>query len=189
MVETLLAAVVSGAFGLAGGALISRMTLQRSAAEERRAQRLNAADAILPGVRLLRQMLRELPTNRDAARWVQAVAELFAAMDGVITRLPDSWGHLERSLRAALGEVVGPVAVSDIDPEMREFELAEYSRQWAMHAEEYFAYAIHRVELWRDDPKRGDVAAPELLSFDGWLYAHDLSDYRPFGQRRRRILR
>lgn len=187
--ETLLAAVVSGAFGLAGGALISRMTLQRSAAEERRAQRLNAADAILPGARLLRQMLRELPTNRDVGRWVEAVAELVAAMDGVITRLPNSWGHLERSLRAALGEVVGPVAVSDIDPEMREFELAEFSQQWGMHTEEYFDYVIHRLQLWRDDPKRGAAVAPELLSFDGWLYAHGLSDYRPFGVRRRRVLR
>ena len=169
--------------------VISRTTLQRSAAEERRTQRLHAADSVLPGARRLRQLLRELPTNRDPAPWVEAVAEQFTAIDGVITRLPAPWGHLERSLRAALGEVVGPVAVSDVDPEMREFELAEYNRRWAMHAEEYFDYVIHRLQLWRDDPKRGDVAAPELLSFDGWLYAHGLSDFRPYGVRRRRSLR
>ncbi len=127
--------------------------------------------------------------NRDPVGWVEAVGALFTAMDGVITRLPERWGHLERSLRAALGEVVGPVAVSDVDPEMREYELAEYSRQWAMHAEEYFDYVIHRLQRWRDDPKRGDVVAPELLSFDGWLYTHELSDFRPHGVRRRRLLR
>lgn len=182
----LAAAVVGGLLLILSGVVADRLILHRQVGVERRVQRREAAEAVLPGLRKVRQLVRDASTSRDAKAWADAVWELFPAIDTVLTRLPDSWAHVERSVRAAIGEVAGPVVLSDLDPDLRSFDVVEYDRLWAAHAEEYLDYVIHRIQIWRDEPKRGTAAPPELLHYDAWLYDTGRVDYAPLGRRRRR---
>lgn len=179
-------AVVGGLFGLLVGVVGDRSVWRREVRAERREQRRQAAEAILPGLRTLRDLAREAAVSPDPHRWSKAVVDTFAAIDSVANRLPDRWLHLGHSVRAATGEVAGAVTFSDLDPAAREVPLPAYNRQWAMYAEEYLDYTIYRLQTWRDLPQLSRARAPELLNFDTWLYDTGRVDRVPLGWRRRR---
>lgn len=184
-------AAVGGAFGLLIGAAADRAVLHRQVVTERREQRKEAANRILPGIRRLRNLTRDAEVQRKPKTWSKAVVDSFAAIDEVTNRLPEGWRHLTQSVRIATGEVAGAVMFSDLGPQSRGAPLPAYDRQWAMYASEYLDYVILRVQRWRDEPKLGRTRVPNLLAFDDWLFQTGRTDKpsplgRGFGRRRRR---
>ena len=169
-------AVVSGIVGVLVGAVGDRAVLHRQVVTERREQRKEAANRILPGLRRLRGLAREAEVRRKPKTWSRAVVDCFAAIDDAANRLPDSWRHLTQSVRIATGEVAGAVTFSDLGPQSRDAPLPAYDHQWAMYASEYLDYVIFRVQQWRDEPKLGRTRVPRLVNFDHWLFETGRTD-------------
>lgn len=183
-------ASVAGTFGLLIGAATDRVVLRRQVVTERREQRREAADRILPGLRRLRDLTRDAEARRKPKTWSRAVVDSFAAIDDVSNRLPQSWRHLRQSVRIATGEVAGAVTFSDLSPQTRDVPLPAYNHQWAMYASEYLEYVIFRVQQWRDEPRLGRTQVPDLLNYDNWLYDTDRTDGpAPLGWKPRRSRR
>jgi hypothetical protein len=155
--------VVSGLLGSYAGYRLSsratRLTERRSVCREA------AADLCAP-LRDLRSMSRrwgrvELARG-DVASAVVAWSEAF---DRQSHRLPADWRHVGRSVRGAVGEVFGGVAIAHLRPEMAAYPLAEPDFKWQDFADDYITHVLDALVRWGD----GDRAAPALRDFDRWL--------------------
>jgi len=122
-------AAVGGFFGLLVGAVTDRAVLHRQVVTERREQRKEAADRILPELRRLRDLTRDAEVRRKPKTWSRAVVDSFAAIDDVANRLPADWRHLRQSVRIDTGEVAGAVTFSDLGPQSRDAPLPAYNYQ------------------------------------------------------------
>lgn len=165
LLVSLLPGVLSGLVGSYAGYRLSGRASQ--AAHARSICREAAADLSAP-IRDLRSMARRLGridvTQAEVASSVVAWSEAF---DRQGHRLPAEWRHVGRSVRAAVGEVFGGVAMADLRPDMASYPLAEPDFKWQDFADEYLTYVLDAVVRWGD----GERAGRKLRDFDSWLNA------------------
>jgi hypothetical protein len=153
--------------GIALGVLGDRLALRREHGRDRVSRARDAAEALLPPLRRLRDLARDSQYDEHHPRaWSEAMTGFARTYDDVGHRLPDGWRHLRQSVRAAIGEFVGGVVMADLDKRMVEYALATPDREWLSHAIDYLEYVVNRLQRWQDEPlRRRDV----LLDFDAWL--------------------
>ena len=161
-----LGTTVLGAF--VGAFLSSRFGYQQGALAEGDRRRREAADAAIPQLLQLRRLLRNAETSRSTNEWATTVESAYEALDDARHLLPQGLRHLKRSIRASLGEAMGPVAVADTDPQMLEYELSPYDHRWTDYALEYLDEAIDYIREWRDSG-RSKISALSMRDYDDWL--------------------
>lgn len=162
--------VLSGLTGSYAGYRFSGRALR--AADKRLARREAAAD-LSASLRDLRSMSRSLGrVELDQREVASAMTAWFEAFDRHWQRLPTAWRHVGRSVRGAVGEVFGGVAMVDLRPEMATCPLEGSDFQWQEFADDYLTYVVDAVARWAD----GDGLPRKLRSFDSWL---DVTGRRP----------
>lgn len=158
--------------GLLLGIFCDRLALRRERDRDRIARCREAADLLLPHLRHLRALARDSEIDDAHPRaWSEAVTGLARAYDDIGHRLPDEWHHLHRSVRGAVGEFAGGVAMSDLDKRMVDYPLPPHDHEWLTNALEYLDYAISQLQHWRDDPSPRRGQDQHLRAFDPWLAA------------------
>lgn len=101
----------------------------------------------------------------------------FDAFDRHHTRLPDTWQHLGRSIRFAVGTVFGTSSFIDLRPDVDTYPLDEADSLWQTFADDYLGYALDKLTRWSDDEPG---ATKNLLDYDTWLVRTGRRD--PLGQ-------
>jgi hypothetical protein len=84
------------------------------------------------------------------------------------SRLPESAQHMGRSVRMALGEALGGVALSSLDNRMVAYELTQHDEQWNETARRYLLHCLKWIDM-RASRSRLSFRQPSLLAFDAWL--------------------
>jgi hypothetical protein len=162
---SLLPGVLSGLVGSYAGYRFSGRASK--AADARSVCREAAADLSAP-IRDLRSMARRRGhidvTQAEVASSVVAWSEAF---DRQGHRLPAQWRHVGRSVRAAVGEVFGGVAMADLRPDLASCPLAEPDFKWQHFADDYLTHVLDAVVRWGD----GERAGRKPCDFDSWLDA------------------
>jgi hypothetical protein len=145
-----------------------RFTGRAGRASESRAIRREAAADLSSPLRDLRSMTRRWGrvdvSQEDVVSAVMAWSEAF---DRQRHRLPKQWLHVGRSVRAALGEVFGGIALADLRPDMVSDPLTEPDFEWQDFADDYITYVLDAVVRWGD----GQGSKLRLHHFDSWLDA------------------
>lgn len=128
----------------------------------------DAAASIRRALRDVRGLLRRMPdVDVEAAEMAEAWRRCGDLMVEHEHRLPHSWTHLRRSVRAALGEACGGPSLADVTSGPVVAEMAAFDRIWWDHALGYLEYVHSRLGVLEDEPQR--AGRSELLSFDVWL--------------------
>ena len=155
-------------------------TVRQAAGGERYSLRRAAADDLYPTLRQLQRVVRKHGRIEvSVAEVAIAFRVLFEALGRQEHRLPESWRHLSRSMRAAAGTALGGVSFVDLDPRAETLELADPDGHWHDYADDYIDYVVYRVMRWGDS-LRG--RALEMLDFDTWLVRTGRRE--PFGSNR-----
>lgn len=127
-----------------------------------------AAQAIVAELRPLAVLVTK---SRDVPLEANEVAEVWRSCAAVIAendhRLPPTWRHLRRSVRAALGELFGGPAWADISYGDELNEMAEFDGRWWDYVLTYYGYLSERLAQIADRPE--SAADIEILDFDAWL--------------------
>jgi hypothetical protein len=140
----------------------------------RRADEVAAAagGAIYAALSNLERLVRKA---RDDGAATGDVACAWVAAAGVLGenahRLSAGWGHLRRSVRAALGEHLGTPAWADLEKDAAREPRGSFSSEWWDNCVQHLGYVGYQVGRWHDCPERGQSLAP--LDFDEWLRATD----------------
>jgi hypothetical protein len=127
---------------------------------------------------MLREALRAALSTLDGAADGTILPEQVSAhlmqwettFDQYRAQLPESAQHMGRSVRMALGEVLGGVALSSLDNRMVGYELSQHDEQWNETARRYLLDCLKWIDMWGARP-RLPFRQPRLLTFDAWLDA------------------
>ena len=149
-------AFISGRFGLV---LADRSEITR--------RRREAADEVIETLSNLRRLMRNAENSTDFDQWASVVSSAYDAVDDARHRLPRGWRHLKRSLRAAIGEAVGGVAMVDLRAPSQQL-LGTFNHRWVEYALEYIDLTLDSTRRWRD-AKPSMASKINLLSYDDWL--------------------
>jgi hypothetical protein len=137
----------------------------------KRRDEVHAADAARAIVTQLRALEIVVTKSRDievtAAEIVEAWRTCATAIAENEHRLPRTWRHLKRSIRAALGELFGGPAWADISYGAVLDDVAEFDGRWWDYAVSYYGYVAERLARMADRPEVMEDA--DLLDFDTWL--------------------
>ncbi len=164
--EIIVTATLSTAATVVGAVGLDRISLRRSRHTTREQQQREAAGTFVDVMRQIRDLLRRSQYEQLTPNaWAEAITRLGQVDDDFGQRLPNAWGHLRRSVRGAVAEYTGGVAMSDIDACMREHPLALPDPKWLNNALEYCDYVCHRLQQWQDAP----YDHGPLLAYDPWL--------------------
>jgi hypothetical protein len=166
---TLLTTII-GAF--VGAYASSRFGYQQRAFAEEDVRRRAVADTALTALLELRRLLRSAETSRSSRDWAAATQVAYEALDDARHLLPPSLRHLKRSVRDSIGEAIGGVALSDLEPRMSDYELAPYDHKWTMYADDYLDLVIDTLRRWRDATRNKSLGIT-MMDFDAWLRATD----------------
>lgn len=153
--------------GLVLGVVADRLTYRREKRRDRELLAREAARLLAPAVRRLQGLTRDSTegAGRHPRAWSEAMAAFVDAYELTGHRLPPPWRHLKHSVRAAVGEFAGGVAVSDVDRRLIDYPLPKHSEEWRTAADDYLGYACGALQRWGDDASAG----LKLLAFDEWL--------------------
>ena len=173
----LLISVLPGIFsGLVGSYAGYRLSGRALRAAEARSIRREAAADLSASLRDLRSLTRRWGrVEVSQAEVGSAFVAWSEAFDRQGHRLPAQWRHTGRSVRAAVGEVFGGVAMADLRPEVGAYPLAEQDFKWQDFADDYLTHVLDAVVRWGDWQR----SAPKLRDFDSWLDATDRRTRRP----------
>jgi hypothetical protein len=188
----ILESVATHIFALAAGAMAMR---HNDHWRRKRRDQEHLADAAQQIVAKLRPLRTVVAKSRDLKVESAEVIEAWRACATTIAenqhRLPTSWRHLRRSIRAALGELFGGPSWADICYGGELEEVADFDGRWWDYALSYCEYVIDRLARVADRPEVAGEA--ELLDFDTWLAATDrhgeLMSWRRGRRSRMRLLR
>ncbi|MFT2816835.1 hypothetical protein [Leifsonia sp. A12D58] len=167
---------IAGAF--IGAFASSRFSYKHQAQAEQDKRRYALGERVLVPLLELRKMLRAVKHSRSKEGWAITANAAYDALDDARHLMPLSLSHLKRSVRSALGEAIGGVALSDQTPKLADSELEPYNYQWVTYADEYIEHAIDTIRRWRDAPP-STAESVTMLDFDKWLWATER--YRPGG--------
>lgn len=141
----------------------SRAERKRELRERNRAASLDLA-ASLRDLRTLLRRRGHLPvSSREVSNAVGAWTE---AWDRQKHLVPATYSSAGSSVRAAVGEVFGAVALVDLRPDLADYPLAEPDFMWQDFGASYIDYVLDALVRW------GDVTAEtrkQIVSFDRWL--------------------
>lgn len=177
LAPTLLTTIIGSSVGAFATA---RFGYRQAAFAELDKRRYEIAESMIAPLVELRRLLRNAENSRSIREWAVAIEAGYEVLDDARHSLPSSLGHLKRSVRAAIGEAMGGVAISDLDPRMADYELAPYDAQWTTYAEEYVDGAINTIRSWRD-ASRDKASKITMSNFDDWLSETDR--YQPLSRR------
>jgi hypothetical protein len=156
--------------GVALGVLGDRLTLRRDAHNDQIALAREAAGRLLPELRRLRDLARDSRHDELHPRqWGEAVTGFTRAYDDYGHRLPDRWQHVQRSVRAAVGEFAGGVVDADFDKRLVDYPLPARDYTWLNNAIDYLEYVVWMLQVWNDSPLGRRVRRRQLLASDPWL--------------------
>jgi hypothetical protein len=132
-------------------------------------------ETVLP---ILREALRGALSTLDGAGDGTILPEQVSAhlmqwettFDQYRAWLPESAQHMGRSVRMALGEALGGVALSSLDSRMVGYELSRHDEQWNETARRYLLDCLEWIDMWAVR-SRLPLRQPKLLTFDAWLGA------------------
>lgn len=137
----------------------------------RRRDEEQVVDAAREIVTQLRSLTVVVTKSRDVEVTSSEIVEAWRTCATAIAenehRLPRTWRHLRRSVRAALGELFGGPAWADISYGAELGDVADFDGRWWDYALAYYGYAADRLAQIADRPEVVDDA--ELLDFDAWL--------------------
>lgn len=159
--------VVSVTVALVGHRLSCRQARTELREQSRRDAAAELCAALIDIRAIVRSSRYEPVTPADVARSAVAWGE---ACERQNHKLPDSWGHVRRSMRSALGEHFGAVVFADLDPTATRFELPEVDPEWQENVEYYLHYAIDRLARWGEGELDNRTT---LMNFDAWLRGRD----------------
>jgi hypothetical protein len=164
-----LVGMVTTALAAAAGAYVSaRLGLVHAERAEANRFRRETAEDLVGALTKLRDLLRDVQSNREIAQWAAAVIATYDAIDDARYRLPQSFRHLKQSLRFALGEAVGGVSWADMPSSWETEELSDYDHRWNEYAIEYVEMATDSIREWRDASAQA-TSKIFLPAFDPWL--------------------
>jgi hypothetical protein len=152
--------IATHVLALAAGALTMR---HKDRVRRNRRDQEHLADAAREIVTKLR------PLNTVVAKVVEAWRACATAIVENQHRLPRSWRHLRRSIRAALGELFGGPSWADTSYGDELEDVADFNGRWWDYALTYCGYLADRLAEVADRPEIASSA--ELLDFDTWLAA------------------
>jgi hypothetical protein len=113
-----------------------------------------AARAIVTQLRSLRIVVtKSRDVEVSAAEIVNAWRECATAIAETEHRLPRSWRHLRRSIRAALGELFGGPAWADISFGAELQDVADFDGRWWDYAVTYYGYVADGLAQVADRPE------------------------------------
>jgi len=164
-----LAGMVTTALAAATGAYVSaRLGFAHAERTEAARSRRDSAERLVATLTAVRTLLRDVQHNRDVEPWAVAVNNAYDEIEDARFRLPQSFRHVQQSVRIALGEAVGGVSLVDLRSSRGQEELSAYNHRWNEYAIEYIDMTMGAVREWRDASAK---AAPNvcLLGFDAWL--------------------
>ena len=160
---------ISSAFvaGVAGALTEGVSAGARERARERRQRRREVADRVLPALHALRRVLVRRDVDSDLDIWVAAVLQAYEVLEDNKALLPETWLHLKRSIRFAVGEATG-LGFLDLSP-LPAREVVSFDHTWLDFAGEYLDYVTWTIAKWGET--RGDRAASSrvLQDYDAWL--------------------
>lgn len=127
---------------------------------------------------ILRDALRAALSTLDGAADGTILSEQVSAhlmqwettFDQYRARLPEAAQHMGRSVRMALGEALGGVALSSLDNRMVGYELSKHNEQWNETARRYLLDCLEWIDVWAGRSLL-PFRQPRLLPFDAWLGA------------------
>ena len=107
-------------------------------------------DTVLSTLRVpLRAVLSTLEGAADATILPEQVSEHVMQWETTFDHsrdpLPEAARHMGRSVRMALGEALGGVALSSLDSRMIGYELAEHDEQWNATARDYLLVCLEWI--------------------------------------------
>jgi hypothetical protein len=153
--------------GLLGSYAGFRLSARATRDAESRATRREASADLSAPLRDLRTMTRRWGrVEMSQGEVASAVVAWSEAFDRQGHRLPDEWRHVGRSVRAAVGEVFGGVAMADLRPDMGDYPLAEPNFTWQDFADDYLTFVLNAIVRWGD----GQPTSTSLHDFDSWLH-------------------
>lgn len=142
------------------------------------ALRVTAAAELAEPLREMRRLVRKHGCVQIGETEVpNAFTTWFDAFDRHHTRLADSWQHLGRSIRFAVGTVFGASSFIDLRPDADTWPLDEPDSLWQTFADDYLGYTLDSLTRWADDEPG---ASKVLLDYDKWLVQTGRRE--PFGQ-------
>jgi hypothetical protein len=155
--ELLISALPGVLSGLVGSYAGYRLSGRAVRAADSRSIRREASTDLSAPLRDLRSMARRWGrVDVSQGEVGSAVVAWSEAFDRQGHRLPPEWRHVGRSVRAAVGEVFGGVAMADLRPEMVAYPLAEPDFRWQDFADDYLTHVLDAVVRWGDDPAIND---------------------------------
>lgn len=153
--------------GLLGTAAVLPSWLSYRLAERsrRNEQCRGAARELTEALEALRSVVRRHGevslTPAEASAAVLGWGTAFARHDH---ELPTTYRRIDRNVQAALGELLGLVALAHRFPRFTDAPLAAPNSEWQENAELYLGYCRERIAEWGDGKLQRKV-----LSFDEWL--------------------
>jgi hypothetical protein len=146
----------------------SRFAYTHQGRAERDKRRQTAGDETLAPLVKLQKLLQNAQFSRSNKEWVATIQASYDALDDARHLMPPALGHLKRSVRSALGEAMGGVAITDLSPALKNHEMEPYEYRWVTYAEEYLSGVIDAIRRWRD-ASGSNAASVTYSDFDGWL--------------------
>ncbi|TFD37763.1 hypothetical protein E3T40_04010 [Cryobacterium sp. TMT1-19] len=165
--STLVITVV-GAF--LGAFASSFFTGRRDRQTFQKERRVAAAEEMLGSLNAILRMLRNSRGHTAAADWIRPIDSYYEAAEDAWHVMPPGMRHAKRSVRAALGETLGVVAIVDFRSDLGPGEQVSEPDEWRGYAADYVSGLMGRLREWRDTGK----TTVSMLSFDDWLRVNTL---------------
>jgi hypothetical protein len=172
--DAAVAQIIAAGVGLAGVAGTTwagiRWQQARASSDDRVALTRESATALRDALEPLKSVLAGAAHGTIMPTQVAGhIQHWIAVVERHSHRLPVGAEHLERSVRAALGEALGGVVAAPHAPDMSDYPLAEHDPEWHESAESYLSYCLNWLARWHDNPS----TRARLLNFDPWLKERD----------------
>ena len=137
----------------------------------RRESAVRAREAVIEIRRVLRGLARLVRQRGTVEIDGHDLAAAFRECEETIRTqepaLGGHWGHLVRSVRAAVGEDSGMPSWADLDWSEHAAEMSPVDQRWLQYAVEYLEYVDSQLGLVAVGGRR--VSGVELIDYDAWL--------------------
>lgn len=168
---------VATVFAAGAGAYVAgrlgQQTLERRRAIDRRQE---AAESCIAALLSVRNLINDGTDSSNPKAWATVTGILYETLADCRFLMPKNMKHLARSVRMALGEAFGLLALGQDDTGLEVPD--DDNGMWRRFALDYIDVAIDGMRRWRDSTQNAS-ARVSVLNFDAWLSVTDR--YQPIG--------